>query len=263
MPLNPYAGIRPFDLPLDQGDENEDAGRQLQRVFSMKNSRYFGDETFAFLKELDENNSRPWFQENKKRYEAHVKEAAIRFIVDFEPFLKEISRHFVADPRPVGGSLFRIYRDVRFSRDKRPYKTNTGVQFRHNQGKDVHAPGFYLHLEPNNVFAAVGIWHPDSRTLGKIRDAITENPSRWKKAVNKKPFRSRFNLTGDALRRAPRGYDPDHPLIEDLKRKDFIGITALTQKAVGNPAFPQHFAEVCSAGTSLVTFLCSVVGLPF
>jgi uncharacterized protein (TIGR02453 family) len=118
-------------------------------------------------------------------------------------------------------------------------------------------------LEPNNVFAAVGIWHPDSGTLGKIRDAIIENPSQWKKAVNKKAFRSRFNLSGDTLRRAPRGFDPDHPLIEDLKRKDFIGVTALTQKTVGNQAFPQHFKEICSAGASLVTFLCGAVGLPF
>jgi uncharacterized protein (TIGR02453 family) len=229
----------------------------------MAASSYFGPETFAFLEELAENNNRQWFQENKKRYDTHVREPAIRFIVDFEPFLKEISAHFVADPRPVGRSLFRIYRDVRFSSDKRPYKTNTGLQFRHNQGKDAHAPGFYLHLEPNNVFAAVGIWHPDPATLWKIRDAIIEKPSQWKKAVNDKAFRSRFNLTGDALRRAPRGVDPDHPLIEDLKRKDFIGITSLTQEAVGNQAFLEHFAEICSAGTSLVTFLCSVVGLPF
>jgi uncharacterized protein (TIGR02453 family) len=225
-------------------------------------SRYFGAETFAFLEELAKNNNRQWFQENKERYDAHVKEPAISFIVDFEPFLKKISKHFVADPRPVGGSLFRIYRDVRFSKDKHPYKTNTGVQFRHNQGKDVHAPGFYLHLEPNNVFAAVGIWHPDPETLGKIRDAINENPSRWKKAVNEKAFRSRFDLSGDSLRRAPKGYDPDHPLIEDLKRKDFVGTTSLTQDAVGNHDFPQDFAEICSAGTPLVTFLCSAVGLP-
>ncbi len=229
----------------------------------MINSRYFSPETFAFLEELAENNNRQWFQKNKKRYDAHVKESAIRFIVDFEPFLKKISNHFVADPRPVGGSLFRIYRDVRFSKDKRPYKTNTGVQFRHNQGKDVHAPGFYLHLEPNNVFAAVGIWHPDPTTLAKIRDAIIENPSGWKKAVNEKAFRNRFNLSGDSLLKSPRGYDPDHPFIEDLKRKDFIGITSLTQNAVEKSTFPKDFSEACEAGTSLVSFLCSAIGLPF
>lgn len=229
----------------------------------MAKSRYFGAETFAFLDELAENNNRQWFQENKKRYEEHVKDPAIRFIIDFQPILKEISTHFTADPRPVGGSLFRIYRDARFSKDKHPYKTNMGIQFRHKQGKDVHAPGFYFHLEPRNVFAAVGIWHPDSTTLRKIRDAIIEHPATWKRAVNKEPFRGKFSLSGNSLRRAPKGYEPDHPLIEDLKRKDFIGTTTLTQSTVGKPKFPRDFADICKAGTPLVKFICNAVGLPF
>ncbi|MFC1886438.1 TIGR02453 family protein [Thermodesulfobacteriota bacterium] len=107
---------------------------------------YFSPETFIFLKELAENNNRHWFQENKRRYEEHFKGPAMCFIADFSEVLRKISRHFTADPRPVGGSLFRIYRDVRFSNDKSPYKTNAGIQFRHYQGKDVHAPGYYLHL---------------------------------------------------------------------------------------------------------------------
>jgi len=229
----------------------------------MVDSRYFSAETFTFLRGLTENNNRQWFQQNKKRYEEHVKDPAIRFIIDFGPLLRKISRQFSADPRPVGGSLFRIYRDVRFSKDKSPYKTNTGIQLRHSQGKDVHAPGYYLHLEPRNVFAAVGIWHPDSTTLGKIRDAIIEDPLGWKSAVKGKPFRSRFNLSGDSLRRAPRGYDPDHPLIGDLKRKDFIGITTLTQKAVTSPEFPREFTGICKVGSPLVKFLCNAIGLPF
>ena len=150
-----------------------------------------------------------------------------------------------------------------FSNDKSPYKTNTGIQFRHNHGKDVHAPGYYLHFEPSNVFAAVGIWHPDSRMLRKIRDAISENPSIWKKAVRRKPFRSRFELSGNSLRRAPKGYDPHHPLIEDLKSKDFIGTTPLSQEAVTRPEFVRDFAEICRAGLSFMKFLCDAVGQPF
>ncbi len=235
----------------------------FERASLMVNSRYFGAETFAFLKELAENNNRQWFQQNKKRYEAHVEDPAIRFITDFEALLREISRQFRADPRPIGGSLFRIYRDVRFSKDKSPYKTNVGIQFRHNLGKDVHAPGYYLHLEPRNVFAAVGIWHPDSATLGKIREAIIEDPSGWKRAVNGKRFRSRFILSGSSLRRAPKGYDPLHPLIGDLKRKDFIGIATLSQNAVGKPEFPLDFGQICKAGASFVKVLCKAIGLPF
>jgi uncharacterized protein (TIGR02453 family) len=237
--------------------------RPHRRIFSMAKNQYFSKETFTFLEELAENNNRQWFQENKKRYEEYVKDPAICFIIDFEPLLEEISTHFNADPRPTGGSLFRIYRDTRFSKDKSPYKTNTGIQFRHNQGKDVHAPGYYLHLEPNNVFAAVGIWHPNSATLGKIRDAIIEDPSGWKCAVKKEPFLSKFDLSGDSLIRAPKGYDSDHPLIEDLKRKDFIGTTSLTQIVVGKTDFPRMYAEICRAGTPLVKFLCGAIGLPF
>lgn len=229
----------------------------------MTKSPYFNKKTFMFLEELAENNNREWFQENKDRYEAHVKEPAIGFISDFGTHLKQISRNFVADPRPSGGSMFRIYRDVRFSKDKRPYKTNVGIQFRHSHGKNVHAPGFYLHIEPHNVFAAVGIWHPDSTTLGKIRDAIIEYSSAWKRALNQRNFKSRYELAGEFLKRAPKGYDADHPLIGDLKRKDFIGTTTLNQKDVGTPDFPKHFSEICRDGVPLIKFLCKAIDLPF
>lgn len=229
----------------------------------MANSIYFGHQTFIFLKDLAENNNREWFQANKRRYEDDVKEPAIRFIIDVGPHLKEISEHFVADPRPSGGSLFRIHQDVRFSRDRRPYKTNVGIQFRHKQGKDVHAPAFYLHVEPDNVFVALGIWRPDPGTLGKIRDAVVDDPRAWKRAVNGKEFRKTFEISGRMLSRPPRGYDPDHPLINDLKRQDFIGVATLAEEAVARGTLPRDFARIARAGAPLVKFLCGAVGLPF
>ena len=135
---------------------------------------YITPKLFNFLSELKENNNKEWFESNKARYESDVREPLLRFVTDFGVRLAEVSPHFVADARKSGGSLFRIYRDVRFSKDKTPYKTNAGLQLRHESGKDVHAPGFYLHLQPNEVFIGVGIWHPDNTTLGKIRDAIVE-----------------------------------------------------------------------------------------
>ena len=113
--------------------------------------RYFTIQTFRFLKDLKENNSRPWFHENKGRYEEHVKEPALRFIEDLDPLLQKVSPHFMATPR----SLFRIHRDTRFSKDKSPYKTHTGIQFRHEASKDAHAPGFYLHLQPGESWCPV------------------------------------------------------------------------------------------------------------
>ena len=224
---------------------------------------HFRPALFHFLKELKKNNNREWFQANKHRYDREVREAAQQFISDFGPYLRKISPHFNADPRPSGGSLFRIYRDIRFSKDKSPYKTHTGIQFRHKQARDVHAPGFYLHLEPGGVFAGLGIWHPDSTSLEKIRQTIVSQPAEWKRLKANKRFRKHFDLGGDSLKRAPKGYDPEHPLIEDLKRKDLVAYATFAQKAVTAPGFLESYVAVCRAGAPFVRLLCDAVGVPF
>src|ERR671936_1010545 len=135
---------------------------------------------FQFFRELKNNNNRPWFEKNKARYERDVRDQLVAFVVAAGPRLKKISPHFVADPRR---SVFRIYRDIRFSRDKTPYKTAGAVHFPHQGRRDGSAPSFYLHLEPGGAYSGVGIWHPDSVALGKIRDAIVDQPGRWKKVT--------------------------------------------------------------------------------
>ncbi|MEE9166141.1 MAG: DUF2461 domain-containing protein [Candidatus Neomarinimicrobiota bacterium] len=220
-------------------------------------------ELFQFLSELRENNNREWFLANKRRYESYVRQPLLRFIADFGVHLSKISQHYLADPRPLGGSLFRIYRDVRFSKDKSPYKTSAGIHFRHERAKDVHTPGFYLHLEPGNVSGGVGIWHPDTSTLTKIRDTIVDDPSSWKRVLSDNDFKSTFRLKGDSLKRAPTGFDPDHQLIEDLKRKDFIASAALSEEDACKPDFIDQFGKVCSDATSFMRFLTSAIGLPW
>jgi uncharacterized protein (TIGR02453 family) len=112
------------------------------------------------------------------------RDPALRFIANFAVILPRIAPGYVADPRASGGSLFRIYRDTRFSNDKTPYKTHIGMQFRHRfGGKDVHAPCFYFHLAPKDCFIAAGLWHPDPVALLKVRRAIAENPKAWKAAA--------------------------------------------------------------------------------
>jgi len=229
----------------------------------MPTRAYFTPELFKFLRQLKRNNNKQWFEENKDRYLEHVRDPFLEFIADFGPHLHKISPHFVADPRPIGGSLFRIYRDVRFARDKSPYKTTAAAQFNHEKGKNVHAPGFYLHLEPGNVFAGAGVWHPDSRTLGKIRDAIVDDPAKWKRAISGRTFKSTCQLVGDMLVRPPKGYDPDHPLIEDLKRKDFLALVPLSEKEACAPGFVGTFTKACQASASLVKFLTEAIGLEF
>lgn len=224
---------------------------------------YFKPALFTYLKDLAANNEREWFKANKARYENLIKDPAIRFISDFGTELARVSPHFRADPRPVGGSLFRIYRDVRFSKDKSPYKTHVGIHFRHEAGKDAHAPGFYLHLEPKGCFMGAGIWHPDSKALAKIREALDEDPVSWKKAINGAAFKRGFNLEGESLKRNPKGYAADHPLIEDLRRKDFIAVAALTQREVTSPGLIELLGTRFRTCAPLVGFLCRALDVPF
>ncbi len=229
----------------------------------MPKTRYFSRELFRFLEDLATHNDRPWFQKNKDRYERHFKDASLRFIEDFAPRLRSISEHFVADPSPVGGSLFRIYRDTRFSKDKSPYKTHVGIRFLHERAKDVHAPTYYLHIDPAGVFAGCGIWHPGGEALKAIREAIVEDPAAWKRAKNAKRFQATWTLAGDSLKRAPRGFDPEHPLVDDLRRKDFIGTSKITKKVLLGPDFMDQFTRMCRDGASLQRFLCSALGLAY
>lgn len=224
---------------------------------------HFTPATYEFLRELAANNEREWFDANRLRYERDVKEPAIRFILDFAPHLEKVSPHFRADPRANGGSLFRIHRDIRFSKDKSPFKTHTGIQFRHDRGRDAHTPGFYLHLEPGQVFVGIGIWHPDGPTLRRIRDGIVEDPAGWKRSVNGTKFRARYALAGESLARAPRGYDPAHPHADDLRRKDFIAVCMLDEAATTQSGFVREFAAICRDGTPFLRWLCGAVGVPF
>ena len=218
-------------------------------------SRYFSPRFFEFFEELERNNNRDWFLKNKSRYENEVREPMLAFIAAFAPQLKKISACYLADPRPSGGSMMRIYRNLRFSRDKTPYKTNAAAAFGHHDAGHFEAPSFYLSLSAAEGFAGVGIWHPQPEVAGKIRDAIVARAQSWKKAIDDRKFRARFELGGDQLARPPRGYDPAHPLIEDLKRKSFIGATQFTRKEVCSDKFLNQFTAACVAAAPFMKFL--------
>ena len=223
----------------------------------------FSHELFEFLAELRQNNDRQWFGANKRRYEEQLLEPALDFIEAFAPRLAKISPYFRADPRPSGGSLFRIYRDTRFSKDKSPYKTNVGIHFRHERAKDVHAPGYYLHIGPGEVFAGGGIWHPDTEAATRIREAIVADPQGWKRATRQGAFAKRLGLGGDSLKRVPSWADAEHPFAEDLKRKDFFGSARLTEDDVVSPDFVDEYAGLCRAAAPLMRFLCGALDVPY
>ncbi len=219
----------------------------------------FTAQTLDFLRDLSANNNRDWFNENKPVYENDVRQPAMLFIERMAPRLAEISPYFRAIAKKSGGSLMRVYRDTRFARDKTPYKTNIGIQFRHEQGRDVHAPGYYVHIDPGSVFVGVGMWRPDSHALGKIRDYIVEDGQAWVAARDDSQFQACFDLSGETLKRAPRGYSPDHPLIEDLKRKDFIAISELNHEDVLDPGFIDTVCQRFQAADTYMQFLCKAI----
>ena len=223
---------------------------------------WFDDELYEFIADLADNNERAWFNENKQRYEAAVKDPALAFIADFAPRLATISEHMRAIPKSQGGSLFRIYRDTRFSKDKTPYKTHVGLHFKHARAKDAHAPGFYLHLEPGGSFFGAGIWHPDGPSVKRIRAAIDTQRSAWT-GVRKKLDKAGLELGGESLKRIPKGYDKEHPLADDLKRKDFIVSCEIEESVVLGDGLMDHFVGLCEGAVPLASFLCGALEVEF
>lgn len=219
----------------------------------------FSTETFRFLSQLARNNQRDWFDAHKTDYEQHVREPALAFIASMQAPMASLSPQFLVSAKKLGGSLMRVYRDTRFSHDKTPYKTNIGIQFRHISGKDVHAPGFYLHLSPDECFLATGLWHPEPEALKQIRHYIADNPNAWQRAKSQRAFKTHFQLAGDSLQRMPRGFADDHPHAEDLKRKDFIAVHGFDRAEALKPGFGKFCLSRYRAAGEFMHTLCDAV----
>jgi uncharacterized protein (TIGR02453 family) len=229
----------------------------------MTDAVHFDPAAFTFLRALARHNDREWFAANKPRYEAHVRQPFLRLIGRLQQPLATISSHYRADPRPQGGSLFRIHRDTRFANDKTPYKTWSGARFFHERGREVAAPSFYLHLQPGASFVGAGLWHPEPPTLNRIRHFIVDNPAAWTAATRSKAFARHYELGGESLVRPPRGYDPAHPLIDDLKRKSFTAWIALDDATMTSARLPTVVAGHFRGLAPLVDYLCASLDLPF
>jgi uncharacterized protein (TIGR02453 family) len=224
---------------------------------------YFTDKTFKFLRALARNNKRAWFQAHKAQYLEHVRDPYLRLVADLQPALREVSEHYRADPRPVGGSLFRLQRDTRFANDKTPYKTHAGARFFHARGRQVEAPSFYLHVQPGHCFIGAGLWHPEQPTLRRLRQFIHDNPAAWTKATRAPAFKRRYELGGESLVRVPHGYAADHPLLDDLKRKSFVAMAPIEDDAVLGPRLRQVVEGHFRGLAPLVDYLCAGLDLEF
>lgn len=219
--------------------------------------------TFQFLSDLEDNNTRDWFQANKQRYEQYFLEPALSFIKAMQKPLEKTAPLLKAEPKKVGGSMMRIYKDTRFSKDKTPYKTNIGIQFRHLNGSDVHAPGIYLHITTDECFLGAGTWRPPSDALKLIRAYLDENPDAWKKVLRSKVFNRSFDLYDDRLKSAPRGYAKDHPQIESLRLKSFIGMAPIKRAQLRKATFVTEAQKMIKDAAPLMYFLCEATGQPY
>lgn len=224
---------------------------------------YFRPALFRFLEQLARNNNRTWFHANKARYEAEVREPLLRLIGDLQPVLAAISPHYRADPRKLGGSMYRIQRDTRYSHNKVPYKTWAAVRLAHERRREMEAPAFYLHFGPEECFVGAGFWHPSSRTLRAFRDFVVDNPATWTSITHAPDFAARYSFIGESLKRGPVGFDPNHPLIEDLKRKDWVAMRGFDQELACSDELMPFIEQSLHELAPMVDYLCAALDLPF
>jgi uncharacterized protein (TIGR02453 family) len=220
-------------------------------------------EIFDFLGELSENNNREWFADNKSRFEDVVRDPVVEWISQWVKPLARSAPMLSVIPTRSRGSLMRIHRDTRFSKDKTPYKTNVGISLRHQADGDIHAPGVYVHLADGECFLGAGCWRPERHTLAAIRKAIDEDPKAWKRSIGSKSFRQSFELAGEKLKASPRDYAKDHPMIDELRRIDFIGVAPLTRDQVLATDATNHIVELVRAAKPLMRFLCDAIDVPY
>lgn len=225
--------------------------------------RWFDPDLLVFLGELARHNTKAWFEANRARYEAVYRDAFSRFVAAVGERSDRFSPYLIADPRPVGGSVMRIFRDVRFSKDKSPYRTYTVAHFAHRDGEEGSAPGLFLYVGLDGISAGGGVWHPEPAAARKIRSAIAAGPTKWMGIVTAPEFRRRFELTGDSLKRAPPGFPNDHPYVSELKRKQFVASTDLTAAELTSPRFLDTFGKVAKELDPFMRFLCGSLDLRY
>lgn len=214
-------------------------------------------ETIQFLRDLKTNNTREWFTAHKNVYEQTVKFPTQCFIQSIGERLQ--SRFPYLEFHPLR-SVFRIHRDTRFSKDKTPYKTNIGAQFTASRKLGVEMPGLYVHIEPDAVFVAGGLYMPTSQQLRAIRNALIQDPDSFFDVLQNREFSQYWStIEGERLKKAPQGFDPDHRMIEYLKNKQWFVSRELNPFLPLQAQFVDEVTTICIALKPLMDWLVGFV----
>lgn len=228
---------------------------------------HFGAEALAFFRGLAKHNAKPWFEAHREDYERHVKEPMADLVQEMDLRFGRFAPEFVGDPKR---SVFRLYRDIRFSRDKSPYKTHAACWFFHGGGsskvgREAHGggAGFYFHLQPGASFVGGGCWMPPRPALLKFRAAIADDPPGFERIVLNPALRRRFGDLSDegALKRVPRGYAEDHPAARWLRHQSFTVGRELTDAQVTGSRLTLLLESDYATMLPLVRWLNSTLGL--
>lgn len=216
----------------------------------------FPVEGLKFLRRLKKNNNRKWFKEHKSEYLNLVKLPMQMFIGSVKPYMEKLAPEIEINPQK---NIFRVYRDTRFSRDKTPYKTNVAAVF-HLKGHWQNSAGFYVHIEPDNVYAGGGIYMPDNRQLKKIRQSIADRSNEFLAIVCNDDFVRLFNeLEGEKLSRVPQGFPKDHLMAEWLKYKSYYAGVEWKEEVCLKKSFLQKVLGIYEKVLPLVRFLNSAL----
>jgi uncharacterized protein (TIGR02453 family) len=228
---------------------------------------YFNDASLAFLRGLARHNDRPWFETHREEYVEHVLQPMSGLVEEMDLRMKVFAPEMMGDPKR---SIFRIYRDVRFSKDKSPYKTHAACWFFHSEGtskvgREAHGggAGFYFHVEPGASFVGGGCWMPPRPALQKFRNAIAADPRGFERIVGAPRLRRRLGKLSEEsmLKRLPRGFDSDHPAADWLRYQSFTVGRKLTDAEVKSPRLTSAIATDFQAMLPLVRFLNTTLGL--
>lgn len=225
---------------------------------------YFSDKTFKFLRALARHNEREWFHAHKAEYEAHVRKPFQRLLGDLQPALAGVSLHFRADPKVVGGSMFRIHRDTRYAHDKAPYKTWQGAKLYHARSRQVEAPSFHVHVQPGRCFIGAGLWHPETATQRRIRQFIFDNPAGWDRTARAPSLQERYALeSSDMLVRVPSGFPKDFIHADDLRHRNFVVTRALDDSAMTGENLLGILEQDLATLAPFMDYLCAALDLEF